>query len=165
MLPKIIPMAAIVTVMALPYSALSGVESGSGGVPPDMSQDTSTTPSEYSIPPVVPKALKQADNHPWNNKPVKSIKGENLGTIDHVMVDPQSGKELYGMLKLSDSPAPMPIPFNRFKESETGLVLNASKAQLQQSPGGPNLGGATKSQDFEHMGGESLKPNLRGGGG
>ena len=165
MVTKIIPMAAIIAAMALPYSALGGVESGSGGVPPDMSQDTSTTPSEYSIPPVVPKSLKPADSHPWNHKQVKSMKGENLGTLDHVMIDPQSGKEMYGMLKLSDSAAPIPIPFNRFKESETGLTVNVSKAQLQQSPGGPNLGGATKSQDFEHMGGESLKPNLRGGGG
>jgi sporulation protein YlmC with PRC-barrel domain len=128
-----------------------------------MSRDTSTTPSEYSVPPVNPKSLKNADNHPWNNKEVKNLQGEKLGTIDHVMIDTKSGKNVYAMLKLSENAQPMPIPFNKIQESKQGLVLNASKAQLQR--GGPNLGGDTKSQDFEHMGSEPLKPNLRQGGG
>ena len=143
--------------------ALSAVESeGGGNVPPDMSQDTSPTPSEYSIPPVNPKSLKNADHHPWTNQTVKNLRGETLGTIEHVMVDTVSGRDTYAMLKLSDKMQPMPVPFNYIKESESGLVMNASKEQLQR--GGPNLGGQGKSQDFEHHGSEPLKPNLRQGG-
>jgi hypothetical protein len=142
----------------------AGVEGEGGGtVPPDLSKESSTTPTEYAIPPVNPKSLRPAENHPWAKKTVKNFQGETLGTIDHIMVDTQSGKDMYAMLRLGDDMQPMPIPFKYLKESETGLLLNASKQQLQR--GGPNLGGSGKSQDFEHQGAEPLKPNLRQGGG
>jgi len=155
---------AALLVSALPTvgTAIAAVEESGAGIPPDMSNDSSTTPSEYAIPPVNPKSLKNADNHKWNNKTVKNPKGETLGTIDHVMVDTQSGKDVYAMLKINDKMQPMPIPFNSIKESETGLVLDATKQQLEK--GGPNLGGSGKSQDFEHKGGEPLRPDLRQGG-
>ncbi|WP_447976706.1 PRC-barrel domain-containing protein [Candidatus Nitrospira bockiana] len=150
------------TVAGFVGTALAAVESEQGAlVPPDAGM--TSTPGEYTIPPVNPKSLKNADDHPWNNKEVKNPQGETLGTIDHVMVDTKSGQEHYAMLKLSDSMYPMPIPLGYFKESETGLILQATKDQLKQ--GAPNLGGKSKSQDFEHMGGEPLKPNLRQGGG
>jgi len=150
------------SVLVCSVPALAAVEGEQGGrVPPDTA--AGTTPDEYSIPPVNPKSLKNADNHPWNNKEVKNLKGESLGKIDHVMVDTKSGKDVYAMLKIADNMQPMPIPFNRFKESETGLILNASKEQLQR--GGPNLGGKEKSQDFQHKGGEPLNPTTRQGGG
>ena len=143
--------------------ALAGVESeGSGNVPPDMSQGAGGTQDEYSIPPVNPKSLKNADNHPWNTQTVKNPQGETLGTIDHVMVDTQSGKDVYAMLKLSDNMQPMPVPFSYIKEGQSGLIMNATKQQLQKS--GPNLGGKGKSQDFEHFGGEPLNPSTRQGG-
>lgn len=143
--------------------ALAGVESEGGGlVSPDMSEGSSSTPSEYAIPPVNPKSLKNADNHPWNKQTVKNPQGETLGTIDYVMIDTVSGKDMYAMLKLSDKMQPMPIPFNYIKEGESGLIMNATKQQLQK--GGPNLGGKGKSQDFEHMGSEPLRPDLRQGG-
>lgn len=144
-------------------SALAGVESEGGGrVPPDMSQGAGASQGEYSIPPVNPKSLKNADNHPWNKQTVKNPQGETLGTIDHVMIDTESGKDMYAMLKLSDKMQPMPIPFNYIKEGESGLIMNATKQQLEK--GGPNLGGKGKSQDFEHFGGEPLNPSTRQGG-
>jgi hypothetical protein len=143
--------------------ALAGVESeGSSNIPPDMSQGAGGTQNEYSIPPVNPKSLKNADNHPWNKQTVKNPQGQILGTIDHVMVDTQSGKDMYAMLKLSDDMQPMPVPFNYIKEGQSGLIMNATKQQLQKS--GPNLGGKGKSQDFEHFGGEPLNPSTRQGG-
>ncbi len=145
--------ALLVGAMPAVGSALAAGESG--GVPPDMSEGASSTPSEYSIPPVNPKSLKNADNHRWTNQTVKNPQGEMLGTIDHVMVDTQSGKDVYAMLKLSDKVQPMPIPFNYIKEGESGLIMNATKKQLQR---GPDLSGKGKSQDFEHMGSEPLRP-------
>src|SRR5687767_1047366 len=142
---------------ALPTAAFAAIESEGGGVPPDMSEGAGGTQNEYSIPPVNPKSLKNADNHPWDKQTVKNSQGETLGTIDHVMIDTESGKEMYGMLKLSENMQPMPIPFNRIKEGESGLIMNATKQQLQR--GGPNLGGKGKSQDFEHFGGEPLNPS------
>jgi hypothetical protein len=127
-----------------------------------MSQGAGSGQDDYSIPPVNPKSLKNADHHRWDKQTVKSPQGETLGTTDHVMVDTQSGKEMYGMLKLSDTMQSMPIPFNYIKEGESGLVMNATKRQLQK--GGPNLGGKGKSQDFEHLGGKPLRPDLRQGG-
>jgi len=142
--------------------AFAGVEDEAGGrVPPDMA--TGTTPSEYRIPPVNPKSLKPADDHPWNKKEVKNFQGETLGTIEHVMVDTKSGKEIYGMLKMGEQMQPTPVPVNLFKEGQTGLMLNASKDQLQR--GGPNFGGQGKSQDFQHQGSEPLNPSTRQGGG
>ena len=139
-------------------SAFAASEGGGGRVPPDMTQSG----EEYTIPPVNPKSLKSAEGHRWDKQTVKNPQGETLGTIDHVIVDTQSGKDVYAMLKLSDKMQPMPIPFNYIKEGEAGLVMNVTKQQLQR--GGPNLGGSGKSQDFEHMGSEPLKPNLRQGG-
>ena len=152
---------AALLVGALPTvgSVFASVESEGGGrVPPDMSQSG----DEYSIPPVNPKSLKNAESHRWDKQTVKNPQGETLGTIDHVMVDTKSGKDVYAMLKLSEQMQPMPIPFNYIKEGESGLVLNATKQQLQR--GGPNLGGKGKSQDFEHFGGEPLNPSTRQGG-
>jgi hypothetical protein len=157
---------AIVSVMMLwlVIPGFAAVESQGGGiVPPDMSHDTSPTPHEYSIPPVNPKSLKPADSHPWVHQPVMNLKDEKLGTIEAVMVDTKSGKDVYAMLKLRQDMYPMPIPLKAIREAETGLVLNANREQLMH--GAPNLGGQSKSHDFEHLGGEPLKPNLRQGGG
>ena len=156
-------MALLVGTMPMVGAALAAVESEGGGrVPPDMSEGAGATQHEYTIPPVNPKSLKNADNHPWTKQTVKNPQGETLGTIDHVMIDTESGKDMYAMLKLSDKMQPMPIPFNYIKEGESGLILNATKQQLQR--GGPNLGGKGKSQDFEHFGGEPLNPTTRQGG-
>jgi hypothetical protein len=144
--------------------SLAVVESEQGGkVPPDMSQDASATPKEYSVPPVNPKSLKPTENHPFMNKTVKNPQGQTLGTIHHVMQDTAQGKDIYAMLYLEGKKDQyVPVPLNFLKESEAGLILNASKEQLER---GPNFGGRGKSQDFEHQGGEPLKPNLRQGGG
>lgn len=156
-------LAMLVATVPTAGTALAGVESEGGGrVPPDMSQGSGMGQEEYTIPPINPKSLKNADHHPWDKKTVKNPQGETLGTIDHVMIDTESGKDMYAMLKLSDKMQPMPIPFNYIKEAESGLVLNATKQQLQR--GGPNLGGKGKSQDFEHFGGEPLNPTTRQGG-
>jgi hypothetical protein len=160
---RVLLMALVVGTLPTVGSALAGVESEGGGrVPPDMSPGTGIGQDEYTIPPVNPKSMKNADKHPWDKQTVKNLQGETLGTIDHVMVDTVSGKEMYGMLKLSENMQPMPIPFDRIKEGESGLILNVTKQQLQR--GGPNLGGKGKSQDFEHFGGEPLNPSTRQGG-
>jgi hypothetical protein len=155
----------VITMVGLTLGpAWGAVESEQGGaVPPDMSTDASAIPHEYSVPPVNPKSLKPSDNHPFMNKTVKSPKGETLGTIHHVMVDTEKGKETYAMLYLAGKKDQyVPVPINFLRESETGLILNATKEKLEK---GPNFGGRGSSSDFEHMGGEPLKPNLRGGGG
>jgi len=156
--------AAVLSLSAIAFvgPAVAAVEDEAGGrVPPDMAPGTN--PSEYRIPPVNPSSLKAVGDHPWAKKTVRNLRGETLGTIDHVMIDARSGKEMYAMLKMGDQMQPTPVPLNYFKEAETGLILNASKDQLE--PGGPNLGGKTKSQDFEHMGSEPLNPTTRQGGG
>ena len=151
--------ALLVGTLPIVGSTLASAQSGGGArVPPDLSESG----DEYTIPPVNPKSLKSADSHRWDKQTVKNPQGETLGTIDHVMVDTKSGKDIYAMLKLSDKMQPMPIPFNYIKEGESGLILNATKQQLQR--GGPNLGGMGKSQDFEHFGSEPLNPSTRQGG-
>jgi hypothetical protein len=148
--------------LASPLFAAVEAEQG-GKVPPDISRGSSATPQEYSVPPVNPKSLKPSDDHPFANKDVVNLKGEKLGTIQHVMVDTVGGKETYAMLYLDGGKDQyVPVPINFLKEGEAGLILNASKEQLMK---GPNFGGRGKSEDFEHLGGEALKPNLRQGGG
>jgi len=157
--------AASILIFTAGGSSFGAVEQDAGGqVPPDMSQDAGSTPGGYAIPPVSPKSFKPAENHPYAHKTVKSPRGETLGTIDHVLEGTDKGQDMYAMLRLDDHSAPIPIPLTFLRESEMGLILNATKAQLEQVPGGPNLGGRGKSQDFEHHGSEPLKPNLRQGG-
>ena len=156
---------ATLTIMALPITGVSyaAVESDQGGmVPSAIREDKSATPREYSVPPVNPKSLKPAQNHPFANKTVKNPKGENLGVIEHVLVDTVDGKAQYGELILEGNKQHIHIPINYLKESQTGLTLNATKEQLQKS--GTNFGGQGHSQDFEHQGGEPLNPATRQGG-
>jgi len=151
---------ATVSLLALPFLGTSFAQSG-GRVPPDMSKGAGATQNEYTIPPVNPKSLKPAENHPLANQTVKNLQGETLGKIEHVMIDTAEGKETYAMLVLEGRQNPVPVPIGMLKESETGLVLNATRKQLENAP---NFGGRGKSQDFQHHGDEPLNPTTRQGG-
>jgi hypothetical protein len=155
---------ATLSFIALPLFGTSLMaEQGGGMVPPDMSTGAGAGQGEYTIPPINPKSLKPAGDHPFVNKEVKNFQGEKLGTIHHVMVDTVKGKDTYAILYLEGKKDQyVPVPTNMLKESETGLILNANKQQLEK---GPNFGGRGKSQDFQHLGDEPLNPTTRQGGG
>ena len=74
-LTRAVLMALVVGALPPIGAAFAAVESEGGGIPPDMSEGAGGTQNEYSIPPVNPKSLKNADNHPWKKQTVKNPKG------------------------------------------------------------------------------------------
>ena len=62
---------AALLVSALPTvgTAIAAVEESGAGIPPDMSNDSSTTPSEYAIPPVNPNIIMHPLPVEWTAVP------------------------------------------------------------------------------------------------
>lgn len=131
-------------------------------VPPANTKEKSSVSGEYAIPPVLPKDLKKADSHEYQHKAVKNTQGKELGTIEGVYVDGKTQQPMYAELVLKESKQIVPVPIANFKQSEAGLTLDATQAQLEKMMG--NFAGQGQSADFEHHGAEPLKPNLRQGG-
>jgi len=155
---------ATASLIALPWVpvAWGAVESEQGGrVLPETGRDASMTPQGYRVPADLQQTLKPLDSHPLLNKTVKNLQGDELGTIALILGD--KGKPVYAEMAIKDTQQRVPVPISYLKESQSGLLLNATREQLQNNAG--DFSGRTKSQDFEHMGGEPLKPETRQGGG
>jgi len=155
---------AAVSLIALPWGpvAWGAVEGEQGGrVMPETGRDASSTPQGYQIPADLQQSLKPLDNHPLLNKMVKNLQGDELGTIQLILGD--KGKPVYAEMALKGTQQMVPVPINYLKESQSGLLLNATREQLQNNTG--DFSGRTRSKDFEHMGSEPLNPATRQGGG
>ena len=126
-----------------------------------MGRDASTTPQGSRKPGELQQTLQPLESHPLLNKTVKNLQGDELGTIALILGD--KGKPLYAEMALKDTQQRVPVPISYLKESQSGLLLNATREQLQNNTG--DFSGRGKSQDFQHKGGEMLTPGTRQGGG
>ena len=153
--------ASLLTLMlgAPAFAAVEGEQPGN--VMPDATQGG--VPPKKSTIPAVPegKNLKAAENHPMLHRSVKNPQGQDIGTIDKLLTS-KDGRIEYAEVSLAESNTLVPIPWTAFKAEGDSLIINATREQLQKQ--GPTFQGG-QSGDFEHKGGEPLKPNLRQGGG
>jgi sporulation protein YlmC with PRC-barrel domain len=154
-------LALVVAVFSVP--SFAAVEGDQGSVaPPDMTEGK-MPPKEFKLAPPIPEGnLKTADNHQFLRKDVKNRNGESVGTIEKIIVDSETGKVAYAEVALKEIKQLVPIPWGLFKVDGENITMNATKEQLEQA--GSNFP-ALNPSDFEHKGGEPLKPNLRQGGG
>jgi sporulation protein YlmC with PRC-barrel domain len=66
--------------------------------------------------------------------------GENLGTVDDIMIDKVSGRAIYavmsfgGFLGMGKKHNPLPWGTLKYDENKGGYVINMDKKQLQDSP-------------------------------
>lgn len=66
--------------------------------------------------------------------------GDKLGTVDHVMIDKQSGKVAYaimsfgGFLGIGESYHPLPWSKLSYSDSQGGYVVDLDKRQLEGAP-------------------------------
>jgi hypothetical protein len=79
---------------------------------------------------------------------VYNLAGENLGTVDDIMIDKVSGQAIYavmsfgGFLGMGKKHNPLPwgtlkyavFPATRSDDEKSGYVINMDKKQLQDSP-------------------------------
>jgi sporulation protein YlmC with PRC-barrel domain len=147
--------------LALPaYAAVENQESSV--VPPDMTGGK-IPPKEHKLAPAVPEGnFKIADQHEFLHKQVKNRQGQDIGTIDKIIVDSSTGRVAYAEVALKETNQMVPIPWSFFNMQDGAAILNASKEQLEQA--GSNFP-AMNPADFEHKGAEPLKPHHREGGG
>jgi hypothetical protein len=141
------------------FAAVEGEQPGN--VMPDATGGA--VPPKKSTIPAVPegKNLKAAENHPMLHKTVKSPQGQQIGTIDKLLTS-KDGRIEYAEVSLAETNTLVPVPWTAFRSEGDSLIINATREQLQKQ--GPTFQGG-QSGDFEHKGGEPLKPNLRQGGG
>ena len=75
-----------------------------------------------------------------NGTNVYNLAGENLGTIDDIMIDKVSGHAIYavmsfgGCLGMGKKHNPLPWGTLKYDDKKSGYVINMDKKQLQDSP-------------------------------
>jgi sporulation protein YlmC with PRC-barrel domain len=71
---------------------------------------------------------------------VYNLAGENLGTVDDILIDKVSGRAIYavmsfgGFLGMGKKHNPLPWGTLKYDENKGGYVINMDKKQLQDSP-------------------------------
>jgi len=71
---------------------------------------------------------------------VYNLAGENLGTVDDIMMDKVSGQAIYavmsfgGFLGMGKKHHPLPWGTLKYDDTKSGFVLAMDKKQLQDSP-------------------------------
>ena len=95
---------------------------------------------------------------------VENAQGENLGKIESLMLDLQSGRIAYavlsfgGFLGMGDKLFPVPMQAIRFNASDERCILDVEKETLKNAPGYdrdtlPDVNDQTwKTQIFSHYG-------------
>jgi sporulation protein YlmC with PRC-barrel domain len=152
--------APLLALLAAPsFAAVEGEQPGK--VMPDMTEGA--MPPKHLQIPAVPEGqnLKPVKQHPMLHKEVINTKGEQIGKIEKLLSS-KEGRIEYAEVALAESGKLVPIPWKAFQVDGESVIINASKEQLQKE--GPTFQ-SEQSGDFEHKGGEPLKPNLRQGGG
>lgn len=144
----------------LAATSFAAVEAEQPGNVPDITEGA-VPPKEMKIP-AVPEGqnLKALEQHPMLHREVKNARGEQIGTIEKLLTS-KDGRIEYAEVSLAESGKLVPIPWKAFRVEGESVTINATKEQLQKDS---TLQGG-QSGDFEHKGGEPLKPHLRQGGG
>ena len=109
--------------------------------------DKGAVPSKYTILPVARGKKVEVDNGMVGST-VKNPKGEDLGSIEELIMDSETKKIEYAMIKIGDSDQLKAFPWSSFKvDKKSGdVVLNMTKEQLQ-----PGLGSTDQSPDLSEL--------------
>ena len=94
-----------------------------------------STPSRYTIIPVRRGEVKDVEGSPLEHENVVNQQGKQLGTLEKLLMDENSGKIEYGVVALKDSDQLVPLPWSSFKVKKGAgqVVLNATPEQLEPS--------------------------------
>jgi len=89
-------------------------------------------PDKYTIMPVARGKKVEVDNEMIGST-VQNPKGEKLGSLEELIMDSETRKIEYAMIKIGDSDRLRAFPWSAFKvDKESGnVVLNITKEQLQ----------------------------------
>ena len=121
----------------------------------DTKGDTGAVPSKYTILPVARGKKVEVDNGIVGST-VKNPKGEELGSIEELIMDSETKRIEYAMMKIGDTDNLKAFPWSSFKvDKKSGdVVLNMTKEQLQ-----PGLAATDQSPDLSQL--ESQLKTLR----
>ena len=90
-----------------------------------------------------------------NGTEVFSPSGENIGTIDHLMIDKQSGRVAYavmgfgGFLGMGEEHHPVPWSKLSYDPSRGGFSTDITREQLEGAPNRPNEWAADRKWEEE----------------
>jgi len=109
--------------------------------------DKGSVPSKYTILPVARGKKVEVDNGMVGSS-VKSAKGEELGSIEELIMDSETKRIEYAMIKIGDTEQLKAFPWSSFKvDKKSGdVVLNMTKEQLQ-----PGLMSTDQSPDLSDL--------------
>ena len=116
----------------------------------DTKGDKGAVPSKYTILPVARGKKVEVDNGMVGST-VKNPKGEELGSIQELIMDSETKRIEYAMIKIGDTEQLKAFPWSSFKvDKKSGdVVLNMTREQLQ-----PGLAATDQSPDLSELEGQ-----------
>jgi PRC-barrel domain protein len=119
----------------------------------DMTGPHGYPPKQYAIPPVPVGELKNADGDSLLHSPVKNSDGVLLGSLEHLIMDSNTGQIEYAVVLVNDTNALETVPWAHVKvrrdTDTTELVVNTRQYQL--SPDITKKEMVDRSPDLEGM--------------
>lgn len=106
-----------------------------------------SVPDKYTIMPVA-RGKKVSVNNEMIGSTVQNPKGETLGSIEELIMDSETRKIEYAMLKIGDTEQLKAFPWSSFKvdKNSGNVVLNMTKEQLQ-----PGMSATDQSPDLSDL--------------
>ncbi len=133
-----------------------------------MTGTQNATTEEYAVMPIG-GGLTDAKDRDLIGSKIKNPQGENLGTLENLIVDTKTGKIAYGVISLPEKEHMMPVQWSAFKVNrEKGeVVLNVKLDQLQPAVEATDAKDKSPSvqklvKDIERTRAEGAKTNQEG---
>lgn len=116
--------------------AMTGQEEKPGQV--DMTGAGGSMPKEYTVVPVPVGELKTTESNVLLGKPVKDLQGNNIGTLEKLIVDNYSGQIEYAIVAIENGMHLHPVPWSAIHLKHNGsgpstATIDTSKYQLMPS--------------------------------
>jgi hypothetical protein len=104
----------------------------------DMTGAGGSIPKEYAILPVPVGDLETTNGNVLLNKPVKDLQGNQLGTLEKLIVDTHSGRIEYAVMAIEKGTHLHPVPWSaiQIKHDQRGALtptIDTSKYQIMPS--------------------------------
>jgi len=95
-------------------------------------------PKEYAVIPVPVGELTTTKSNVLLKKPVKDLQGNNIGTLENLIVDTHSGRIEYAIVAIENGTHLQPVPWSAIQVKRNGkdtptATIDTSKYQLMPS--------------------------------
>jgi len=104
----------------------------------DMTGAGGSMPKEYTVIPIPVGELTTTNSNLLLKKPVKDLQGNNIGTLENLIVDTHSGRIEYAIVAIENGTHLQPVPWSAIQVKRNGkdtptATIDTSKYQLMPS--------------------------------